>query len=47
MVVVGHLVKKLSPFMKPEGSMLCSQQPTIQPYFEPDEFVQHPYTLFL
>jgi len=27
------------PFMEPEGSMLCSQEPLTLPYLEPDELI--------
>jgi len=33
--------------MEPEGSLLCSQNPTSGPSPEPDEFSPHLHTLFL
>jgi len=32
--------------MAPEGSLLCSKDPTIGPYPEPDALSQHLHTLF-
>jgi len=37
---------KLPPFMEPEGSLQCSQQPTTGPCSEPDESSPDPPTLF-
>jgi len=34
-----------SPFMKPEGSLLCSQEPATNPYPEPDESSPEPPSL--
>jgi hypothetical protein len=34
------------PYMEPEGSLLCSQTPTIGSYPESDESNPHPPTLF-
>jgi hypothetical protein len=31
-------VTKIPPFMDPEGSLLCSQEPATGPYPEPDEY---------
>jgi hypothetical protein len=33
--------------MEPEGSLPCSQKPTIGPHPEPDESSPHPHVLFL
>jgi hypothetical protein len=32
--------------MEPEGSLLCSQEPAIGPYPEPDESSPDPHTVF-
>jgi hypothetical protein len=34
MVVVVQVLKKFAAFMKPEGSLLCSQQPIPGPYLD-------------
>jgi len=41
MLMVTQLVKKCSPFMEPEGSLLSSQVPTSGPYSEPVESSPH------
>jgi len=33
--------------MEPEDLLLCSQQPTTDPYPEPHKYSPHPSTLFL
>jgi len=33
--------------MKPEDSLLCSQEPATGLYPEPAEYISNPYTLFL
>jgi hypothetical protein len=33
--------------MEPEGSLLCSQDPIMRPYSEPDESSSHLHSLFL
>jgi len=44
----SHSASQESPhlFLEPEGSLLCSQEPTIGPYTEPDESSLHLPTLF-
>jgi len=32
-LIVSHLVKNSPPFLKPSGALLCSQDPTVGPYF--------------
>jgi hypothetical protein len=32
--------------MKPEGPLLCSQEPASSPYPDPEEFSSHPPNLF-
>ena len=45
---VTQLVKKsFSFFLEPEGSLLCSQNPTNRTGSEPDESSVHPHTLLL
>lgn len=35
------------PFMKPEGTLLNSQEPTNGPFSKPDESGPHPHTIFI
>jgi hypothetical protein len=35
------------PFIKPEGTVLCSQEPGTGPHLKPDESSSHPYFLLL
>jgi hypothetical protein len=44
-LIVAQLAQKLRPFMKPEGSSPCSQQPATEFYPEPDESSAYPQTL--
>jgi hypothetical protein len=37
-----YLIKKWPTFVEPKASLLCSQQPAIGPYPEPDESILHP-----
>jgi hypothetical protein len=45
-LIVSQLVKN-PPFMGPEGSLTCSQQPATGPLPEPDQSNPHHQTLFL
>jgi hypothetical protein len=37
--VVSQIVKIFFGFLDPEGSLPCSQQPVIEPFSEPDEYI--------
>jgi hypothetical protein len=39
---VTHPVKNFLPFMKPKGSLLCSQKHSSGPYADPDETILFP-----
>jgi hypothetical protein len=45
-LIVTQLVKKFSPFVEPEGSSPCSQEPAIGHYLEPYASSPHLSTLF-
>jgi hypothetical protein len=42
-----QLVKKFMPFLKPEGSLPCSQDTTTGLHFEPSGLCPYPHVLFL
>jgi hypothetical protein len=42
----SQLVRKFTAFMKPESSLLCSQEPATSPHPDPGESNPHPSTLF-
>jgi hypothetical protein len=44
-LIIAQTVKKFTTFMEPEGSLPCSQQPTNEPYPEPDASSPHFYLL--
>lgn len=41
-LTLTQAARKFPAFMEPKGSLLCSQQPVISPYPEPDESNIHP-----
>jgi hypothetical protein len=46
-LAVVQLVKKRTPFMQPEGSLPCSQDPATDPYPMPLESSPHSHNLFI